>query len=158
MSAKQLLLPLYNVRKQTRRLSEKNLIVILLGTTLVSLYLILRNLPSNVNIVENEGINAVFVPRIDKNAQRAANERVIHNEHDRHDFKPIERKRIDEMKQPGAGEKQKDEVVVPEKPKPKPPVEEKPPVKVEHDPKKEENLARRAKVKEVKPRVFGIFN
>jgi hypothetical protein len=51
-SAKQFLLPLFHVRKQSRKLKEKNLIIILLLTTIVSLFFILKSLPSHLNVAE----------------------------------------------------------------------------------------------------------
>ena len=66
MSSSQYLLPLFNTRKQTKNaLNEKNLIVLLLLSTIVSLFFILKNLPSNVNF-NNENNLRLFLPKINK--------------------------------------------------------------------------------------------
>lgn len=122
-SPKQLLLPLYHVRKQTRRLSEKKLIVILLSITVTSLYFILGHLPSNVNIADNDKLNEVFVPKYVNESK------LIHNVDDQrhvHEFKNIKTVRPTRKKKP----------IVPQDPK-----------KASTD--LEENTKRRDKVKEV---------
>ena len=77
-----LLLPLYHVRKQTKYFSfnEKNLIGLLLISSILSLYVLLKNLPSNtLNNAENVRF---FIPKISRSPG------IFHNEqgHDHHDL------------------------------------------------------------------------
>lgn len=76
MSTKQkLLLPLYYVRKQTRSgLNERNLIFILLISTVLTLIVIFKHLPTNVNLAGDE-LNNIFVPRLNKSNYHD----IIHN-------------------------------------------------------------------------------
>ena len=66
-SSTNLLLPLYHIRKQTKYfgINEKNLIVLLLLSTVFSLYVILNNLPSNINITSSDSVG-FFIPKISK--------------------------------------------------------------------------------------------
>jgi hypothetical protein len=65
MKEKQYLLPLYFVRKQTKSgFNEKNLIILLLISTILSIYFILKNLPTNVNIVERNQVQDLFLPKV----------------------------------------------------------------------------------------------
>ena len=140
-SAKQLLLPLYLVRKQSRRFSEKNLIFILLATTVFSLYFILRYLPTNVNIRENEGLNDVFIPKRVRYAEDKLNHnhsKVIHkegDEHHKHEFKKFDNQDVNNKKnfvKPLIEKKKKT-----------------PKTKTETNNEDEENERRREKVKEM---------
>lgn len=89
MSNKQLLLPLFFVRKQTKfGLNERNLIVLLLVSTVFTLILIIKNLPSNVSI-SGEELNAILVPKL---INQSKDHQFIHNEQDhKHNFKPVKK-------------------------------------------------------------------
>jgi hypothetical protein len=68
MKEKQFLLPFYFVRKQTKSgFNEKNLIILLLISTILSIYFILKNLPTNVNIVERNQVQELFLPKVTQN-------------------------------------------------------------------------------------------
>jgi hypothetical protein len=67
MNGKTPLLPLYITRKQQKRfpsLNEKNLVILLLISTVLSIYIILKHLPSNVSIVEREQVRDLFLPKV----------------------------------------------------------------------------------------------
>ena len=68
------LLPLYNVRKQTKScgINEKKLIVLLIFSTVISLYFILKQLPANVNIANQDHLR-FFIPKVNKSRD------IIHN-------------------------------------------------------------------------------
>ena len=76
-SSNNFLLPLYNVRKQTKSfgLNEKKLIILLIFSTLISLVFILKQLPSNVTLNNQDNIR-FFIPKINKSRN------IIHNEHE----------------------------------------------------------------------------
>lgn len=61
-----LLLPLYYVKKQTRNrlLSEKSLIILIILTSVFSLYFIFKNLPSNTH---SDDLRNVFIPKLNIN-------------------------------------------------------------------------------------------
>jgi hypothetical protein len=89
-SSKAYLLPLHYVKKTTRKsLNEKSLIVILFISTVITLFIILNNLPSNVNL-NDENIKRIFLPKLNKSANQ-----FIHNDdqndvrHHEHPFKKI---------------------------------------------------------------------
>lgn len=65
MNPSGLLLPLYHVKKQTknRLLSEKSLIILIIFTSVFSLYFIFKNLPSNNH---SDEIRNVFIPKLHK--------------------------------------------------------------------------------------------
>ena len=64
-SSTNLLLPIYHIRKQTKTFNEKNLIIFLLVSTVLSLFFLLKQLPSNVNFNNPENVR-FFIPKIDK--------------------------------------------------------------------------------------------
>ena len=64
-SSTNLLLPLYHIRKQTKTFNEKNLIILLLVSTILSLFFLLKQLPSNVNFNNPENVR-FFIPKIDR--------------------------------------------------------------------------------------------
>ncbi len=85
-SAQALLLPLYYVKKQTRTklLTEKSLIFIIILTSLFSLFMIFKNLPSNSTESDQDaaaeavvGIRQVFIPRLHNDSAK-----FIHHEDD----------------------------------------------------------------------------
>lgn len=95
---KQFLLPLNYVRRTTGKrsmsLNEKTLIVILLVSTIITLFVILNNLPSQVNL-RDETLQDLFVPKL--NVQKNKQLAFIHvqdgGEHFRqhsHEFKKYE--------------------------------------------------------------------
>jgi hypothetical protein len=71
-SSPNLLLPLYHIRKQTKTFNEKNLIVLLLVSTILSLFFLLRQLPANVNFSNPENVR-FFIPEVKKSG-------IIHND------------------------------------------------------------------------------
>jgi hypothetical protein len=68
-----LLLPIYHIRKQTKTFNEKNLIILLLVSTVLSLFFLLKQLPSNVSFNNPENVR-FFIPKIDKHND------IIHND------------------------------------------------------------------------------
>lgn len=72
-SSTNLLLPLYHIRKQTKTFNEKNLIILLLVSTVLSLFFLLKQLPSNVNFNNPENVR-FFIPKIDRHNG------IIHND------------------------------------------------------------------------------
>ena len=95
---KQFLLPLNYVRRTTGKrsmsLNEKTLIVILIVSTIITLFVILNNLPSQVNL-RDETLQDLFVPKL--NVQKNKQLSFIHvqdgGEHFRqhsHEFKKLE--------------------------------------------------------------------
>jgi len=102
MNGKTPLLPLYITRKQQKRfpsLNEKNLVILLLISTVLSIYFILKHLPSNVSIVEREQVRDIFLPKVTNRIE------FIHDEQKHQHQIDIPYEKLKDEKKPKLGEK-----------------------------------------------------
>ena len=95
MLNKQYLLPLSYMKrtngKRSISVNEKTLILILIVLTIVTLFVILNNLPSQVNLREESAlIKEIFVPKLSQNGNSQV---IIHEKSHRHELvnKKVER-------------------------------------------------------------------
>jgi hypothetical protein len=81
MNSQKFLLPIYYVQKKSKKsLNEKNLIIILLIASVLSIFFILKNLPTHVNFSDDSrdiNVKNLFLPKFN---QSNHNHKFIHDE------------------------------------------------------------------------------
>lgn len=91
MTTRQFLLPLFYARKSTKNsINEKKLIFVLLISTVITLVLIIKNLPSNVSLGD-ANIKEIFIPVVNE----SKNNKIIHN--DDHDHQKEIKQPVDDV-------------------------------------------------------------
>lgn len=104
MLNKQYLLPLNYVRKTTKKgLNEKTLIVILFISTIITLFVIINNLPATVNL-NDEDFKELFLPKLNKSNIKYTHKQKPHVPHTRHFKKTDDHVPIQPIEAPASGQ------------------------------------------------------